>query len=115
MRIAVLIVVVPDDPDFVPLSARQRLLASPFAVAAGRSDRDFQVPGQLAVSGNASLGGTDVTGSLQATGDLAGPGQPERRRQPGRGRGHPAGWQPALPGEYLRNGGTGRARRHELV
>lgn len=57
----------PDDSVFVPLSARQRLLATPFAVAADRSDTDFSVNGDLQVSG-AVAGPLAVNNGLDVTG-----------------------------------------------
>jgi len=54
----------PDDSVFVPLSARQRFRAAPFAVAADRSDTDFSVAGDLQIAGTVT-NGLDVTGTTR--------------------------------------------------
>lgn len=52
----------PGDADFTPLQGRQRLLASPMAVAATRSDRDFYVAGALTTGGDIATAGALSTG-----------------------------------------------------
>jgi hypothetical protein len=60
-----------DSEPWVPLARRQRFLAAPYAIVAGRSDTDFLVAQDLDVGGHLR-----VTGSPDETGaDLYGPEQ----------------------------------------
>lgn len=82
-----------DDLDFVPLGGRQRLLSSPYAVAADRADTDFAVPGRLDVTGDAWVGGRQdidtnlgVGGTIEAGGSVIAEGNVVWNCPPGTGR-----------------------------